>query len=301
MDTAPQPRHEEQPRDHRVEPAALQGDVAGLDAVAAATRPVAGGEDRGQVRRHEGARLATAAADGGPSVAGEHPGGALAGRALLAGEAGPEARRASSSARPASQASRRRRAPEYARRVFGLMEAAATRRAVAGGRHGMGRGWKIHLHHRRLDPRVAGRRDPVLEAVDAELERAVRRDPDDEGVDQPAAAIGGRLLRHAPNQSVPLGSRMDSRGGRVRGPPGRSPAPACDGDRELAGGHGRQALLKRVAGGQVRPPLLPQRTGPSLFAPDLPRHVGPITTIPETLDRAGCRPEWGKKRKTSRA
>ena len=47
MDTPPQPRHEEQPRDHRVEPAALQGDVAGLDAVAAATRPVAGGEDRG--------------------------------------------------------------------------------------------------------------------------------------------------------------------------------------------------------------------------------------------------------------
>ena len=55
---APHPRHEEQPRDHRVKPTALQGDVAGLDAAAAATRPVAGGEDRGQVRRHEGARLA---------------------------------------------------------------------------------------------------------------------------------------------------------------------------------------------------------------------------------------------------
>ena len=66
----------------------FKGDLVGRDA---ASRPVAGREDRGQVRRHEGARLAPAAADGGPPVAGEHPGGALAGRALLADETGLKA------------------------------------------------------------------------------------------------------------------------------------------------------------------------------------------------------------------
>ena len=64
---------------------------SGLDAAATGTRPAAGGEDRGQVSRHEGARLAPAG--GGPPVASQHPRGAFAGRALLAGEAGPEARR----------------------------------------------------------------------------------------------------------------------------------------------------------------------------------------------------------------
>ena len=62
----------------------------------AAARPVTGGEDRGQVSRHEGARLAPATAAGGPPVAGEHPGGAFPGRAQLAGEAGPEVRRGGS-------------------------------------------------------------------------------------------------------------------------------------------------------------------------------------------------------------
>ena len=68
----PHPGHEEQPRDHGVEPAALEGDLVGLDAAAATPRPVAGGEDGGQVRRPEP-----------PPVAGEEPGGAFPGRARL--------------------------------------------------------------------------------------------------------------------------------------------------------------------------------------------------------------------------
>ena len=47
-----------------------------------------------------------------------------------------------------------------------------------------------------FDPRVAGFGDPDLEAVEAGLELAVRRDPDDEGIDQEGAAGAGRLLRH---------------------------------------------------------------------------------------------------------
>ena len=47
-----------------------------------------------------------------------------------------------------------------------------------------------------FDPRVAGLGDPDLEAVDAGLELAVRRDPDDEGVDEAVAAGRGRLLGH---------------------------------------------------------------------------------------------------------
>ena len=52
---------------------------------AATPRPVAGGEDHGQVSRHEGARLALAPATaaGGPPVAGEHPGGAFPDRAIM--------------------------------------------------------------------------------------------------------------------------------------------------------------------------------------------------------------------------
>ena len=49
----PHPGHEEEPRDHGVEAAALEGDLVGLDAAAATPRPVAGGEDGGQVRRPE--------------------------------------------------------------------------------------------------------------------------------------------------------------------------------------------------------------------------------------------------------
>ena len=55
------PAIEEEPRDHRVEPAALDGDLVGLDAAAATPPSVAGGEDGGQVRRPEGARLTPAA------------------------------------------------------------------------------------------------------------------------------------------------------------------------------------------------------------------------------------------------
>ena len=45
----PHPRHEEEPGDHRVEAAALEGDLVGLDAAAATPRPLAGREDRGEV------------------------------------------------------------------------------------------------------------------------------------------------------------------------------------------------------------------------------------------------------------
>ena len=114
-----------------------------FDAAAAATRPVAGGENRVQVRRHEGASLATAAADGGPPVARQHPGGAFAGRALLAGEQSPEARRGHRRRRARrgspllvelGEIAGERLVPVYALRVFKLTEAAASRRAADAGR-----------------------------------------------------------------------------------------------------------------------------------------------------------------------
>ena len=45
------PAMKREPRDHRVEPAALEGDRVGLDAADGSARLVAGGEDDGQVRR----------------------------------------------------------------------------------------------------------------------------------------------------------------------------------------------------------------------------------------------------------
>ena len=99
--------------------------------------------------------------------------------------------------------------------------------------------------------------DPNLEAVDAGLERPVRRDPDDEGVDQAPAAGGGRLLRHPVNGllgdpepdlvavRVELGPEPEGPVGlpgglsRRQGPRAPWPvvAPACDDDRQLAAGH----------------------------------------------------------------
>ena len=69
------PAIEEEPRDHRVEPDALDGDLVGLDAAAATPPAGAGGED------------------GGSPVARENPGRSFPGRAQLAGEPSPEARR----------------------------------------------------------------------------------------------------------------------------------------------------------------------------------------------------------------
>ena len=89
----PHPGHEEEPCDHGVEAAALAGDGVGLDAAPAAPRAVAGGEDGGEVRGPERARLTAAAIGGGPPVAGQNPGRPFPGRIGLAGEAGPEARR----------------------------------------------------------------------------------------------------------------------------------------------------------------------------------------------------------------
>ena len=69
-------------------------------------------------------------------------------------------------ARPASHAARRRSAPEYARRVFGLTEAAARRRPLGTGRSPaatatgwVGAGGSIFTTQA-FDPRVAGLRDP---------------------------------------------------------------------------------------------------------------------------------------------
>ena len=59
--------------DDGVEAAALEGDLAGLDAAAATARPVAGGEDDGEVRRPERPRLPPPAVAGGPPVAGRTP------------------------------------------------------------------------------------------------------------------------------------------------------------------------------------------------------------------------------------
>ena len=49
----PHPAHEEEPRDHRVEAAALEGDLLGLAAGAAPARLMSGGEDGSEVRRPE--------------------------------------------------------------------------------------------------------------------------------------------------------------------------------------------------------------------------------------------------------
>ena len=60
----PHPAHEEEPRDHRVDAAALEGDLLGLASAAAPARSVAGGEDVGQVRGPERPRLPPASTAG---------------------------------------------------------------------------------------------------------------------------------------------------------------------------------------------------------------------------------------------
>ena len=87
------PAHEEEPRDHRIEAAALEGDLLGLATAAAPAGLVAGGEDGGEVRRPERPRLPPAAIGGRSPVAGEDAGCPFPGRTGLAVEAGPEARR----------------------------------------------------------------------------------------------------------------------------------------------------------------------------------------------------------------
>ena len=79
----------EEPRDHGGEAAALEGELVGLDDAAATPRPVAGGRWRGRRPGLPPRMPATAVA----AVAVEDPAGAFPGRALLAGEAGPEAGR----------------------------------------------------------------------------------------------------------------------------------------------------------------------------------------------------------------
>ena len=132
----------------------------------------------------------------------------------------------------------RRRAPEYAPRVFGESEASASRRAAGVGRS------NPSSPPQTFDPRVASFGDPDLEAVEFGLQLPVRRQPGEEGVDEAGAAGAGVFSRirptasavirnhtcwlpsassAAPNQRIrPLGSRVGSRGVRVWAPPGQS-------------------------------------------------------------------------------
>ena len=110
-----------------------------------------------------------------------------------------------------------------------------------------------------FDPRVAGLGDPDIEAVDAGLELPVRRDPDDEGVDEAVAAGRGRFLEH-PADGVLVDPEPDLLAVRIEpgpepeGPPvrfldgvvrrqgpgsaGPVLAPALDDDRQLDAVHG---------------------------------------------------------------
>ena len=88
--------------------------------------------------------------------------------------------------------------------MFGEREASASRQAVGGG---AGRG-NPSSPPQTFDPRVAGFGDPDLEAVDAGLDLAVRRDPDDEGGDQVPAAARGRFLRLVAASWLPRAARM---------------------------------------------------------------------------------------------
>ena len=78
--TPPHPTHEEEPGDHGVEAAAVEGHLLGLAAAAAPTRLVAGGEDGGEVCHHERPRLPPSSPAGRPPVAGEDPGRPFPGR-----------------------------------------------------------------------------------------------------------------------------------------------------------------------------------------------------------------------------
>ena len=124
--------------------------------------------------------------------------------------------------------------PRERQGVGGAVGVGRSRAAAAG------RGERIHLHHRRRSIHVSPASETrASKRVEAGLKLAVRRDPDDEGVDQESSvgvfsgirpmascdpepdllAVGVEL---GPNQRVPFGSRVGSRGVRVRGPPGQS-------------------------------------------------------------------------------
>ena len=236
----PHSGHEEEPCDHGGEAAALEGDPLGLGAAASPARPVAGGEDGGEVRGPERPRLPSAAIAGGPPVAGEDPGRPFPGRARLAGEAGPEARRGYRRRRarrrpalvvelgevggegrvleppavePGGQAAEGPGVrPAGVRAEGGLGEASGARARPRRG--GSGRGNPSPLQP--FDPRVAGLGDPDLEAVDAGLERPVRRDPDDEGVDEAVAAGPARGPGLPGPQSTAALVVAESRGRRDR-------------------------------------------------------------------------------------
>ena len=83
----PHPRHEEEPGDHGVEAAALEGDLLGLAAALARLWQVARTAARSAA--HERPRLPPAPIAGGPPVAREDRAVPFPGRARLAGQAGP--------------------------------------------------------------------------------------------------------------------------------------------------------------------------------------------------------------------
>ena len=111
----------------------------------------------------------------------------------------------------------RRRAPEYAPRVFGESEASASRRAAGVGRS------NPSSPPQTFDPRVASFGDPDLEAVEFGLQLPVRRQPGEEGVDEAGAAGAGGLLPHPANGlrrgsgTTPAGSRPRRARRRTRG------------------------------------------------------------------------------------
>ena len=91
--TAPHPRHEQQSRDHRIEPPPLESNLVGLDTPTALPRPVAGSEHGREVRDPERSRLPAPPLAGGSPVPGR------------------SARRREPAARPASRGSTPRRPP----------------------------------------------------------------------------------------------------------------------------------------------------------------------------------------------
>ena len=219
---------------------------------------MAAGEDGGQVRRPEGARLAPAALDGGPTVAREDPRRSFPGRTRRAGEAGPEARRGHRRRRArrsspllvelgevagqgrvlerpagepgveAAQSAGVRPAGVRGERRRGEAVGGRGRALAGGGNHGPGRGWRTRTS-KRLMPGSSGR-SSVIQTMRAST--SIR--PRSPGVFSGIRPMATSAIRNhtwswspsgsssAPNQRLcPLGSRVGSRGVRVRGPPGR--------------------------------------------------------------------------------
>ena len=168
---------------------------------------------RGQVRRHEGARLAAAAAAGGPPIARQHPGGPFPGRALLAGETSPEARRGhrrrrarggsplleATAGEPGVEAAQRPGIrPTGVRADGGLHEPAGGRRRALSEprRGGVGPGGRISHRVVSIHGCTSSPRTCTWKRLSSGPQLTLRRHPRDEGVDEARPAGPGRLLPH---------------------------------------------------------------------------------------------------------